>query len=754
MPSFHHFIQNESTIPDLIKALYADAAIATRSVLMNWKSKLALVLALGFVPSPHQAPFQLAAAAGGSTYLLGVGIGDVTGPVVETNMMGYANLAQTDTGLHMRQRSRAFIVADASNSANRIVFINSDIGMGDVGVRIEIVNRLAALYPGVYSTQNVALVGTHQHSGVAGYHNYLLPTLTSLGFVQQSFDAIVNGTVKAVVEAHNSLAPGTLSVGNTTLLDTNLNRSPYSYLANPAAERALYQYDQDKDFTLMKFLDASGTARGFLSFFAVHGTSIYENNTLVSTDNKGMAAYLYEADANPSAAPGRNNTFVAGFAQANVGDTSPNTLGAFCESPGQPWDGQPCEFTHSTCGNATEDCHGRGPGFQISDYESNRIIGTNQYNAAKKLMSGTTLAPISGAVKGLHTYVNMTNYSFKLANGTTVTTCPAAMGYSFAGGTTDGPGAFDFIQGDNATQSQNPFWQIVKGAVTPYPSAAQIACQYPKPILLNTGYAHTPYEWTPAVVDIQILQVGQLVMLIIPGELTTMSGRRLRNAVRAKLISSGVLDNSAYVVVAGPANTYSHYIATREEYGVQRYEGASTLYGQFTLEAYTDIYTNLVSYLAPGSTSLPPAGPSPPNQIGEELSLQTAVVFDAVPLFSKFGAVVTDVSSAYTTGNSVSAVFQAANPRNNLRLEDTYLTIDKQVGSSWAAYRTDSHPSTTFQWLRTSTVLGYSTVNITWAIESGTPAATYRITYYGDSKSVTGTIKSFSGSSSSFTVTA
>lgn len=68
-------------------------------------------------------------------------------------------------------------------------------------------------------------------------------------------------------------------------------------------------------------------------------------------------------------------------------------------------------------------------------------------------------------------------------------------------------------------------------------------------------------------------------MLIVPGELTTMAGRRLREAVRARLISQGVLGEDAYVVVAGPANTYSHYIATREEYGVQRYEGASTIYG-------------------------------------------------------------------------------------------------------------------------------------------------------------------------------
>ena len=29
-----------------------------------------------------------------------------------------------------------------------------------------------------------------------------------------------------------------------------------------------------------------------------------------------------------------------------------------------------------------------------------------------------------------------------------VKTCPAAMGFAFAAGTTDGPGAFDFKQGD------------------------------------------------------------------------------------------------------------------------------------------------------------------------------------------------------------------------------------------------------------------------------------------------------------------
>ncbi|CAE6417784.1 unnamed protein product [Rhizoctonia solani] len=628
-------------------------------------------------------------SANAQQYLLGLGIGDVTGPIVETNMMGYAALSQTDTGLHMRQFSRAYIIATpGTNTAkDRILFVNSDLQSGDTAIRRGVLERLEQLYPGLYTEANFALVGTHSHAGVGGFLNNLLPQLTSLGFVKQTYDAIVNGTVLAVQRAHDSLALGTLFLGNTTILDTNINRSPFAYEANPAEERARYKFDQDK------------------------------NNTLVSSDNKGMAAYLYEAYAQPDALPGKN-TFVAGFVQANVGDTS---LGAYCESPGQPWDGQPCEYQKSTCGNKTQDCHGRGPGFRVSDFESNLIIGTNQFNGAKTLMS-STLPSVSGAVRSLHSYVNMSSYSFALINGTTVTTCPPAMGYSFAGGTTDGPGAFDFTQGDNST-SQNPFWEIVKGAVTAPPSEQQKACHYPKPILLNTGYANTPYPWQPSIVDIQMFRIGQLVMLIFPGELTTMSGRRLREAVRAKLISSGVIGSNAYVVVAGPANTYAHYVTTREEYSIQRYEGASTIYGPFTLEAYTDLFTKYAPYLADNASGAPPAGPTPEDLTKKAISLQRGVVFDASPIGKSFGSVLTDVttSTPYKRGQTVTAVFQGANPRNDLRLESTFITVDMLVGGSWKTVRTDSHPSTKFGWLRTNTALGYSTVTANWTIEGTTP---------------------------------
>ena len=156
-----------------------------------------------------------------------------------------------------------------------LTLVSLDIAMGDSGVRRSIVSQLSSQYPGIYTDDNVAFVGTHQHAGVGGYLENLLPQITSLGYVKQTADAIISGTVLAVKRAHNSLAPGKLSLGNTTILEANINRSPTAYLANPAEERARYQYDQDKDMTVLRFDDMNGNARGLLSFFAVHGTSLY-----------------------------------------------------------------------------------------------------------------------------------------------------------------------------------------------------------------------------------------------------------------------------------------------------------------------------------------------------------------------------------------------------------------------------------------------------------------------------------------------
>ena len=52
---------------------------------------------------------------------------------------------------------------------------------------------------------------------------------------------------------------------------------------------------------------------------------------------------------------------------------------------------------------------------------------------------------------------------------------------------------------------------------------------------------------------------------------------------------AGAWGATLHVVIAGLTNTYSSYVTTWEEYQVQRYEGASTIYGPHTLDAYIQV---------------------------------------------------------------------------------------------------------------------------------------------------------------------
>ena len=666
--------------------------------------------------------------------------------------MGYANSSQVGTGLRQRLYSRAFIVGSPNDPSERVVYMVLDTQSGDTAIRNGILEGLQALGPeySIYTKDNVAVTGTHSHSGPGAWLNYLLPQITSLGFDKQSYQAIVDGAVLSIQRAHQGLALGTVSAGSARINNANINRSLFAYLANPAAERARYTDDVDKTMTLLKFTRSSdGKAMGILNWFAVHGTSMLGNQTLITGDNKGVAAYLFE-----EAVAGEDNIaegFVAGFSQANVGDTSPNVLGAYCEDGTN----QQCRFNDSTCANGkSQDCHGRGPYFGLNDggAKSCYEIGKRQADGALNIFSSPSFISISGNVRSFHAFVDFSNYTIHLSNGSLATTCPAAMGNSFAAGTTDGPGAFDFVQNDPGAPS-NPFWNVVGSAIAP-PSEKQKACQYPKPVLLNVGEANTPYPWSPNIVDIQTFRIGQFIIIVSPGEATTMSGRRWReavhNAAKSSLLPSGT---DPIVVLGGPANTYAHYIATEEEYGIQRYEGASTLYGQHTLAAYINASLTYLPFLADDKKGAVSAGPTPPDNRNKSISLIRGVVYDGAPFGKKFGDVKTAPKATYTTGDAVQVVFVGANPRNNLRLEGTFTSIEQYVDGAWKQIRNDGDWEVLYEWKRVNGLTGTSDVTITWDTTFSRPdAGTYRIRYFGDSKAVGGKITAFEGSSGEFRI--
>lgn len=262
--------------------------------------------------------------------------------------------------------------------------------------------------------------------------------------------------------------------------------------------------------------------------------------------------------------------------------------------------------------------------------------------------------------------------------------CLPAMGYSFAAGTTDGPGAFDFRQG---TKTGNPLWNTVRNFLAK-PTPEDIACQAPKPILLATGRARFPYAWQPRVVPTQLFHVGDVVIVGLPGEFTTMSGRRVRAAVREAALQSGANEDMK-VILAGLSNIYTSYVATPEEYLMQRYEAASTIFGPHTLTIYLAQFQFLMQSLLRRESIEP--GPRPEYLDAKVISTITPVVFDSAPINRDFGSVMLQPNAAYNVGEIAHVRFISGNPRNDLRHERTYLTVEKlSEDGKWAVISTDA----------------------------------------------------------------
>ncbi|KAF4591803.1 neutral/alkaline nonlysosomal ceramidase [Ophiocordyceps camponoti-floridani] len=740
------------------------------------------------------------AGAGDGLYLLGVGKADITGPVVELNLMGYADFTQMGSGLRQRLYSRAFIVGDVTRPRDRFVYLVLDIQSGDTAVRYGVLRGLSRLGPrySMYRHDNVAVTATHSHSGPGAWLNYLLPQIPSRGFDRQSFQAIVDGCLLSIRRAHESLAPGELTVGSTKLVGAGINRSLFSYMANPEAERARYNISAqddgsvDTDMTMLSFRRASDRRNiGLLTWFPTHGTSMQANNTLISGDNKGVAADMLEKALRADDAT--DSDFVAGFSQANMGDVSPNVLGAWC----QDGSGQRCRLEDSTCADGRGSlCRARGPGRTTDDHGASSCleIGRRQFRAALDLYRLLDRQPANvrgEGVKAFHRFHDMAGFSFRLPNGSEAVTCAAALGYSFGAGTWDEPGSFDLVQHLSAKSKSSFLWPLISWLIR-HPTPEQSRCQEPKTILLDVGDKGFPYAWTPNVVDVQTLRVGQLLVIVSPGEATTMAGRRWKRAVAdeaTRTLADELGGREPVVVLGAPSNSYTHYITTEEEYGVQRYEGASTLYGRHTLAAHMDRSVASVAYLR-SSSSPPPPGrvfrpqPEPPDNSNRSWSLIAGVVYDRAGRNRRFGDVTVDVKRKhFRAGDVVSATFVGANPRNNLRLEQTYAAVERRQSSPalqtrwrvalssgghqallssppgggggtswWRTVRDDSDWALTFHWRRKSALLGTSEVRIEWEVEDDVPAGEYRLRYYGDYKSLGGRIEGFEGTSGTFYV--
>ena len=480
---------------------------------------------------------------------VGRAVADITGEPWGVGMMGYGMPDQWTRGILTRQYARAFVFDDGTE---QVVHVVADIAMFFQAATTEILARLSALYGDRYTARNVVLTATHTHCGPGGHGRHVLYNITTAGFHPRTFERLVAGVVDAVARAHDDLQDAVVTVTRGHLSDASTNRSRDAFDRNPADDREHFPDAIDPLMTLLR-VERDGHLRGAISWFPVHNTSMSRHNTLISSDNKGWAAYAWEQ---------MDDNLVASFAQSNAGDISPNLEGRA----------------------------GHGP--TVDERENTRMIGERQLALARALATGPG-EEVPPLLQSRMTYVDIAHRS--TASGPT---SRGVLGASFAAGTTDGEGSPWFRRGRN-----NPVPQRISEWL--YDRNPRLRdSQSPKDLLIPIG----ALRWAQERLPVQLVRIGPLFLVCLPIEVTITAGLRLRRAV-ADVMATDV----EHVIVQGYANGYAHYLTTPEEYDEQGYEGGSTLFGRQQLAAFVDVVTELAAAMRDGRR-VDAGEPPPPHR--------------------------------------------------------------------------------------------------------------------------------------------
>jgi neutral ceramidase len=437
---------------------------------------------------------------------VGCGSADVTGELWDAGLLGYGMRWQRTQGLHLRQRSRAFAVADPA-TGSRLVLVVADIGMFFANVREAVLARLD-LRP-----EELLLTATHTHAGPGGFSGYRMYGTTNGGIRPPTLAALVDGVVLSVQRALADLAPGRLVLTRGELHDASVNRSPGAFARNPEQDRAAFPGGIDPTATVLR-LEREGRLVGLVHWFATHGTSLSNRNRLVSGDNKGWAAWAWES---------ADRAVVAAFAQTNAGDVSPNVPDAT-----------------------------RGP--TPDDVANTAEIGQRQLRSARELAREDG-REVHGPLALRLSYVDLPGLAVDGHR-----TGRAVLGAAFAAGTEEGPGAKQFAEGVES----NRLLSVCSGLLYRLRPAVGDA-HAPKAMLLPVG----ALGWHASRLPVHLVRLGPLVLVGLAQEVTVVAGLRLRRAVAEALQVpvEDVLVQGYANDYAGYVTTPEEYDAQRYEGG-------------------------------------------------------------------------------------------------------------------------------------------------------------------------------------------
>jgi len=531
-------------------------------------------------------------------YEIGVASRDITCWRPGLGMMGWGMLENYATSVATPLSARAFVLRDPS-TGDKLAMVCCELAFISLALRDAVVERLARQPDRGLRIENVMLMATHTHSGPGGFTHYAFYNVTIPGFSQEVLDGIADGIANAICAADDDLVPGDVRYESGEIPAEDrvaFNRSITSYNRNPDVVPVVAGEEHlalDRRLRLLRFDAHDGRMLGALNWFAVHCTSVHSDNHALHFDNKGYAAATMEARLCASA----GHPVVAAFGQGASGDVTPNSR----RHPGRPF------------------VRGELP----DDDASARQNGEIQAKVALEVHArAAATAPLSVGIRCAHAFVDMSAVEVDprfVAGRTGLRTSPAEIGMAMFFGTDEGPGLPRAVLGlqkwiararafgrpdaaRDASQAEKIGWVLTAKRTVlglsatdripalPLPGRAREAMRMFR-ALANDRAADNP--WTPQVLPIHLAIVGDVALVAVPHELTTVAGKRLCETVATATADLGV----RHAILVGYANAYAGYVTTPEEYELQDYEGASTHFGKWTLPAYQTVFTQLAATL-------------------------------------------------------------------------------------------------------------------------------------------------------------
>lgn len=519
----------------------------------------------------------------------------------EYPLQGYGRMDHYSDSVENDLHARAFIFQQGNTV---VALLHLECAFITASLKNEVLKGFQVAFPAIgLSASNLLFCANTTHSAPGGYAHFAFFNITTRGFIPEVLRAYSIAGIEALQKAWMDMEEASLFFNASEIepeLDVAFNRSIDSYNANKevsekdelsthlALDRLMRQVRICRKQDLVQ--------KGILNWFGVQGISIPATSSRIHPDNKGYAASFLENDQS------QERDVVAAFCVEAAADVSPNY-------------------------------HGRGkwwPRGRYEDpYKSAYFNGFIQFEKAKAMIEEEALQiPLSDTLDWVYRTVDFSQVICDATythDGLEHTTAEPIAGLSFSEGSPiDNPGIDSFssvilrsfirlrkflarfrkrrirVKARRLNEAHDPKLRLIEfqekrilgyhdlGKI-PLPNVVADVSDELKQQFRNGALVE--HSWMPHVLPLQLIRIGELLLVGFPGEITTVAGMRLRKMLLEKMESQGVLD----VIITSCSNEYGAYTTTPEEYQMQQFEGGFTLFGIHTLAAFQTEFSRLAN---------------------------------------------------------------------------------------------------------------------------------------------------------------